>query len=270
MSREQSRAMRAVEASFPPELQSIMPRYRPKVLRDTVLDALRWRTAEQLAERVQRRWYTWDFARLAEAGQLERPVGVAVKLVGDGDCGAARCEDGVDIDTGKPCPRCEERAASRRQARRVPRGPVPDQRSAPDHRTGVTPRPQSMWECAVPECRRPGKGKPPADMLCEDCRGDAAQAAAATQKLSENLARAEAPPAAESAGRQEQLLEDAHAERAQREQQAPGLRFRTAEQQGDPETYQLREEMARQHPDLIAFSSARSEAGTAPTTREGR
>ncbi|UZK58086.1 hypothetical protein NEH16_31980 [Streptomyces drozdowiczii] len=165
MSAEQSRAVRTVEAAFPPELRRGLPGYRPKVLRDAVLAALEWRTAEQVAERVGRRWYTWGFCDDAAHGRVERPVGIAVRLVGDGDCGAPRCEDGVDIDTGGVCPRCAERSArrSRPSARPVETSP---------ERPAATTRPGPMWECRRPDCRTPVKGPRSADQLCPSCSAE--------------------------------------------------------------------------------------------------
>ncbi|WP_331720347.1 hypothetical protein [Streptomyces sp. NBC_00209] len=165
MSAEQSRAVRTVEAAFPSELREGLPGYRPKVLRDAVLAALEWRSAEEVAERVGRRWYTWGFCDDAAHGRLERPVGIAVRLVGDGDCGAPRCEDGVDIDTGSVCPRCAERAARRSRSSARPVEAPPEPPATPS-------RPGPMWECRRPDCRTPVKGPRPSDQLCPSCAAE--------------------------------------------------------------------------------------------------
>ncbi|MFG2775315.1 hypothetical protein [Streptomyces sp. NPDC048350] len=166
MTTEQAAAVRLVEAAFPTELRSALPQYRPPVLRDAILDALRWRSAVQLAERVDRRWFAWGFARKADTAAggegLSSPVGVAVKLVGDGDCRAARCEDGVDLDTGLACPRCEERLAERKR-----RGTV--------RRIADVPRQHPVHQelpIAVAHCEDCGVGMiwETEDGLCAPCR----------------------------------------------------------------------------------------------------
>lgn len=161
LSREQAAAVRAVEAAFPGELVALLPRYRPAVLRDAIVDALRGRSAAQLAERVDRRWYAWGLAAKVDGGDgLERPVGVAVRLLGAGDCADARCEDGVSVDTGAACPRCAERHEDRSPSRRGPQVPA---------QPGPGPaRPR----CADCEVLFAPTAVVPEDGVCAECRAE--------------------------------------------------------------------------------------------------
>ncbi|MEZ0095613.1 hypothetical protein [Streptacidiphilus sp. EB129] len=129
--------VRAVELGLPAELQRLLPRWRPTVLRDVILRECQGRTAEQLIARADRRWYTWGLAAAADTATggagLAHPVGAAVRILGpyrcqadgcDRECPDPRCEDGVDIDTGRHCPRCIEHRldAHGTQARRANQG----------------------------------------------------------------------------------------------------------------------------------------------------
>ncbi|MFI8944773.1 helix-turn-helix domain-containing protein [Streptomyces syringium] len=161
MSRAQAAAVKTVEDAFPAELAAVLPRYRPAVLRDAIVDALRGRTADQLAERIDRRWYTWGFAAKADGGDgLERPVGVAVRLVGDGDCADARCEDGVSVDTGAACPRCAERRQDRSHGRGGPHVPA---------QPGPGPARPRCADCEVPFAPT---AVVPEDGVCAECRAE--------------------------------------------------------------------------------------------------
>lgn len=76
--------MATVEAAWPEALAALLPKYRPVVIRDTILAALDGgRSAEQLAERVRRRWWNHGYAMdAAEGGKgIGSAVGVAVGLV---------------------------------------------------------------------------------------------------------------------------------------------------------------------------------------------
>ncbi|MFD3558053.1 helix-turn-helix domain-containing protein, partial [Streptomyces goshikiensis] len=65
----QADAIRAVETGWPRELAVLLPAHRPAVLRETILHALDGgRTAHQLVERIQRRWWTHRYARALAEG----------------------------------------------------------------------------------------------------------------------------------------------------------------------------------------------------------
>lgn len=166
---------------FPTELE--LPEKTPPNLVQAILGALAAgnrdeRTVKQLGGRIAARWVNHGHAARSAAGELERPVGVAVALVrtlAAGDrhgCADPRCEDGSDVDTGEECRACAERIADRRMERRRAAQEVGAHGSAvaPENSQGVpgprSPTPQ-WWECA--ECAAPGKGEPPAHGLCLGC-----------------------------------------------------------------------------------------------------
>ncbi|MEU6618956.1 helix-turn-helix domain-containing protein [Streptomyces parvus] len=249
MSREQAAAMAAVEAAWPAELAGLLPKYRPDVIRDTVLDALaHGRTADQLVARVQRRWSTHGYADalLAHDGKgIGSPVGVAVALVRPpAECPDPMCEDGVLLPLESACVRCEQRRLDHRADRR--------NRQVPGPREDRRPR---GWTCENPDCRKPGRGATPEDGLCGECRQEVEAAAA---RLSEELAadEAERQRAAEAAS-WSQVLEDAHAEHLEREKaiQAEAEREHMRETEA-AESRRIREKLLREHPELAQYAQA--------------
>ncbi|MGW7504372.1 hypothetical protein ACWGIR_22965 [Streptomyces albidoflavus] len=167
MSQQTARAVRQVEAAWPKELRTLLPNYRPNPLRDALVEALDSRTPQQLAERIQRRWYAHGYARdAADDGRgIERPVGVAVALVRPStDCPDPMCEDGITLDRETACRSCEERRTDRKAA--LPRQAGPGQ-----------PR-SDLWECEVPTCRKVVNGSRPDDGLCPACHEEMVDAIA--------------------------------------------------------------------------------------------
>lgn len=253
LSKEQAAAVRAVEGAFPEELRELLPKYRPEVLRDAILQALESRTTEQLAERVRRRWWAHGYAAdaMPEGKGIGSPVGVAVGLVRPStDCPDPMCEDGTTVDTGAACRACAERRAGRKADRR---GRVPEQRTEPGQVA------TNRWECA--ECRDPYKGDRPADGLCSGCRAEAEAAAAAARRLREEFDHAEAERARLAAEAWDAMLEEAYAEHGEREQAAAALRAeREASEQrrraDEEETHRLREQLAEEYPELAALSQS--------------
>jgi hypothetical protein len=81
----------------------------PKTLVTAVTKALKGRTAEQLVDRVSRRWWSHGYMKKFEAGQLERPVGAAVAMLQHGECPDPQCEDTKILGTSEACVLCEER-----------------------------------------------------------------------------------------------------------------------------------------------------------------
>jgi hypothetical protein len=111
-----------VYMSFPAPLQQAMHTSTggrvPKTLVAEITRQLRNRNAQQLCERVTRRWETHRYRALLEAGQLSRPVGAAVAMLRHGECPDPMCEDGVVLDTGTDCRSCIERRKDQRVARK--------------------------------------------------------------------------------------------------------------------------------------------------------
>ncbi|MFB7467109.1 helix-turn-helix domain-containing protein [Streptomyces sp. NPDC056224] len=251
MTKEQAAAVATVEAAWPAELVQLLPKYRPNAIRDAILDALDGgRTPDQLAARVQRRWFAHGYMKdLLPGGKgIASPVGVAVGLVRPStDCPDPMCEDRVIIHTGNACPKCEQRAMDRKADHRA--GHVPGQRGQQGPAT-------VWWTCENEQCRKPGKGERPADGICDTCREEMA---AATKKLAAELA-------AQEAERQRfadvlawnGMLEDAYAEYDEREERAAEARA-TAERErkriaDTEENKRLREELLREHPELAQYA----------------
>lgn len=101
-----------VLAAFPQGLREAMKETAhtdsPKTLVNAVTKALQGRTAEQLVDRVSRRWWLHGYEAKFEAGELLRPVGAAVAMLRHGECPDQQCEDGRGVD-GQPCRLCVER-----------------------------------------------------------------------------------------------------------------------------------------------------------------
>ncbi|MGX8910263.1 winged helix-turn-helix domain-containing protein [Streptomyces netropsis] len=180
MTSEEAAAVRAVEATFPPELSMLLPRYRPRVLKLAILESLNGRTAAQVADRVHRRWHAHGYAEAlhSESGRgIGSPVGVAVALVRPpNDCPDLSCEDGIMIDSGNPCQTCRIRRADRR-TRHNHRLPTNSQNFVPGR----------WWECAV--CDTPYRGDAPMEGICSGCQTDQNNAETAVQRLAEELRR---------------------------------------------------------------------------------
>lgn len=263
LSAEQASAVATVEAAWPQELATLLPRYRPAVIRDAILAALDGgRTAEQLAERVRRRWWEHGYAAdAAEGGKgIGSAVGVAVGLVRPPtDCPDPMCEDGARIHVGRRdvCPKCEERRAQRRADRR--KGLVPGPR-------GVAGPAPIWWDCAGEGCTATGKGTRPGDGLCWACHNrveaeeiERATAGLRAERDAEYSAQAER---AKAAAKWALLLDDAYAEHVERETAADAvLRARRAAEV--EETRRIREQLARDHPELAVYAQQPEEQDAA-------
>ncbi|MER7688798.1 hypothetical protein [Streptomyces sp. NPDC097610] len=256
MTRDQAKAVTTVEERYPAELAQKMPQYRPPVVRDTILGLLgqapHQRTAEQLAQRLERRWYRWGFAEKDRKGEINSYPGVVAQLLSAQPCGAPRCEDGTDIDDDEPCRACLERQDERRS----------QHSGVPSSRTNRRPKPGGAlcyWECAEPDCRQPGWGEPSADGLCPACRTRAAEAADAGRRLAAQLAQEEEDRQAQTARAWADLLTQAYEEHEHRSRNeaerlahdAAKARASTAEAEQDR---LLREQLAEEHPELARYS----------------
>lgn len=148
-----------VERAVPPSLRELLEAQKvPHTWRVSVLRELEHRTAEQLADRVARRWVAHRYQSALLAGRgIGKPYAVLQALVRAGECPDAGCEDGVMVDTGADCRACEERSAKRRGSG----GSVPSQRTG-----------RRWWECRI--CRDPKHREPqPEDRVCQDCNREA-------------------------------------------------------------------------------------------------
>ncbi|QDN84435.1 hypothetical protein FNV61_00505 (plasmid) [Streptomyces sp. RLB3-6] len=256
--------MKLVEGAFPEQLQALLPSYRPQVLRDAILEALDSRTPEVLAERVLRRWWMHGYETAAAPGGkgIGSAIGVAVALVRPStDCTEPLCEDGVILDKKVPCRTCEQRSVDRKTGRTG--GGVPAQRGEPgehgEGQAGVDWRPDPRWKCR--NCRTLGKTgqEVPEDGLCRSCRSEAEQAAAAAAALEKRLKQEEVRRAEEASDRWGELVGQAYAEHAEREQAAAEdrARHKAEEDRKAREAEQqrlLQEQIRREHPELIAYS----------------
>ncbi|MFD5899666.1 helix-turn-helix domain-containing protein [Streptomyces sp. NPDC060366] len=248
MTREQAAAVAAVEAAWPAELAELLPKYRPDVIRDAVLDAVAYgRTADQLVERVRRRWSTHGYSdALSHEGKgIGSPVGVAVALVRPpADCPDPMCEDGTLLHLNSACVKCEQRRLDRRADRR--QGQVPGPRA--DRR----PR---GWTCENPDCRKPGRGEAPGDGLCSACRQEL-QASAA--RLSDQLAADETErQRAADAASWGLVLEDAYGEHQEREDEIHAAAEREHQLEAEAaESRRIQAELLREHPELAQYAQA--------------
>ncbi|WP_093803989.1 hypothetical protein [Streptomyces sp. Wb2n-11] len=194
--REQLELARSVRALFPKDFlegwisskTGLEVKALPDVppLTDAILEALAGdvpgadRTPAQLGARIEQRWNHHGWAVKYYAGEIERLVGAAVAMVrplkADDRYGCAnpRCDAGVDVDTGEACQTCparfEERKAERRRVRALEQA-----ESARANGVGAQPRMPAQrfeqavwWDCV--SCDASGKGEPPADRICANCR----------------------------------------------------------------------------------------------------
>lgn len=108
-------AIRLVLAKLPPELRAAVPRRCWGVIRSWIRSGLADRSPAELADRIDRRWYTWGYAEQHVRGQIQDPIAVFRTLIAPGICPDPQCEDGywtaLGAD-GRACPRCEERRAA--------------------------------------------------------------------------------------------------------------------------------------------------------------
>jgi hypothetical protein len=77
----------------------------PPAVWHTVLEQLEQRSAAQLRERTERRWFL-RFSHLTGPELAQRADELALALVAPGECRDPRCEDGWLLDFATSCPRC--------------------------------------------------------------------------------------------------------------------------------------------------------------------
>ncbi|MGW1871619.1 hypothetical protein ACWCPS_39685 [Streptomyces mauvecolor] len=157
------------------------------------------------------------------------------------------------LDSGQFCRACTERRKDHRPQRPSEKRPVPSPRDAP--RPSAQER-QVWWTCSEAECRSPGKGQPPQDGLCPACR---TRIQAAVDRLAAELAEVEAAREQHAAQAWDSMLTEAYAaHRAHEESAAARLHaaaIRSHKRRADQEeTRLLREQLAREHPELAALT----------------
>jgi hypothetical protein len=129
-------SIRIVVEAIPAPLARLLEKDWPRGLPGEVTDLIEkgltgeQRTAQQLADRIGRRWTAFgyeDAALSATSNGLRAPVGVLLELLSASKCWGnnPNCEDGVDRNTDAPCPRCEEDREDRIRAAEPDPAPEP-------------------------------------------------------------------------------------------------------------------------------------------------
>lgn len=135
--------LRAVVEGMPDPLKQLLqedwPRGLPGRVNELIESGLtaEHRTAAQLLERMARRWQAFGYedALLSQTGEgIRRGIGVLEELLSPSKCWGNNidCEDGIELYTDTPCPRCEEAREDRiRAAEPAPAPAVEPQNERP-------------------------------------------------------------------------------------------------------------------------------------------
>lgn len=143
-------SIRTVVEAIPAPLARLLEKDWPRGLPDEVTDLIEkgltgeQRTAQQLADRMGRRWtaFGYEDAALSNTSSgVRAPVGVLLELLSASKCWGnnLNCEDGIDRNTDAPCPRCEEAREDRIRAAEP--APAPE---APREHPTFTPPPAPL------------------------------------------------------------------------------------------------------------------------------
>lgn len=194
-----------VLGAFRPELRAAMRETAhtdtPKTLVTAVTKALKSRTAEQLVDRVLRRWTTHGYEAKFEAGKLERPVGAAVAMLRHGECPDADCEDGTVLESGEACVLCIERGKDYKADHAVARKSAKEKAAADARRTARA--------VVCPSCEQ-DRGTD--GTVCSECvMGMERDVAEAAEKAARDIARMATVPEEWSDARARVLAEAAAA-----------------------------------------------------------
>jgi hypothetical protein len=128
--------LRAVVEGVPEPLKQLLQEDWPRGLPGRVNELIEaglsreHRTAAQLLERMARRWqiFGYEDALLSQSGEgIRRSIGVLEELLSPSKCEGNNidCEDGTELYTDRPCPRCEESRLDRQVARAPQAGAMP-------------------------------------------------------------------------------------------------------------------------------------------------
>lgn len=160
-------AVGCVLALMPTRLRDRLPNPVPTAVVDAIRTELaRGLTADQLVERVGRRWQNHGYENDAESADgpgILRPVGVAIALVRRGQCTSERCDDGTDVDTGARCRTCERETEDRKRRREAAQAPVQG--------TILVGVPSGATD-AAPAAPRPARRLPAQRTEIRDCERD--------------------------------------------------------------------------------------------------
>ena len=96
--------LEAVWLAFPEELRRRVGQQASAKIAEAIREQLTYRTPEDLADRVRRRWQVWR----ARGEEIRHPVKLALTLLGRRHCPNVYCEDGVDLATGAACQACPD------------------------------------------------------------------------------------------------------------------------------------------------------------------
>lgn len=119
--------LRAVVEGVPEPLKQLLQEDWPRELPGRVNELIEaglireHRTPGQLLERMARRWQAFGYedALLSQSGEgIRRSIGVLEELLSPSKCDGNNidCEDGIELHTGRECPRCEENRQDRQAA----------------------------------------------------------------------------------------------------------------------------------------------------------
>lgn len=100
----------------------------PHRVRELVLDQLQYRTATELRDRIERRWFL-RFSNLTGPEIAQRADTIVYELLAAGDCTSLHCEDGWLRDDSGSCPKCRK---NRSQFNMRPEDLAVDRRASPE------------------------------------------------------------------------------------------------------------------------------------------
>ncbi len=105
------------------------------------------RSVAELVERVRRRWLWWEHT--GESEKVGHPVVAAKTLIQRRHCPDARCEDGVNLDSGLPCLACADSRPLKSQPAE-PITPTAEPRPAPISSMSSSPAARTVAEALAP------------------------------------------------------------------------------------------------------------------------
>ncbi|MCC9309941.1 hypothetical protein LN042_23185 [Kitasatospora sp. RB6PN24] len=165
------------------------PALRVPPLRRAVRDLLgAGRTPEHALARINEGWWRAGVPEKIASGEVRGPVGYLATILSRQDCERPDCERGTVLGTGEECRACGQREVERKAEHARQR--LEAETCALDHAAGepaeqvTTEQPGPgraadpvTWRCQAPGpdgfgtgiCGRPGRGTPPALLMCPDC-----------------------------------------------------------------------------------------------------
>lgn len=146
-------ALRAVVEGMPAPLKQLLQEEWPRGLPGRVNELIEagltteHRTPSQLHERMARRWQAFGYedALLSQSGEgIRRSIGVLEELLSPSKCWGNNidCEDGIELYTERPCPRCEESRQDRQALYETPEAEPAPVQPHPQAQTAARALPQ--------------------------------------------------------------------------------------------------------------------------------